>query len=80
MRLRICLAGGALETVYLQARSKTVNLDHAIATLAPALAAPRSADANQRLTQYASFLRGPGAALLAGKSSAWSRLRASGGV
>jgi hypothetical protein len=78
LRLRICVDHGKLDAVFLHARTQSVNLDEAIAQLAANLACPRGADAKQRLLAYAAFLRGPGAGLLAGKPSAWSRLRSRG--
>ena len=65
--------GKRLTRVTISARRKEADLDDAIAKLAPALArAPKEQKA--RLAFYAEFLRHSGAALLAGKRSAWSRL------
>ena len=75
VRLAVALDDGRrLACVRISARTKEVDLDDAIAKLAPDFAARRPKEQKARLAFYAEFLRTRGAALLAGKRSAWSRM------
>lgn len=76
LRVRVELRDGKLlEAVRISAKTKDVDLDDAIAVLAPDLRASRPEEQKARLAYYAGFLRNRGAALLAGKRSAWGKLR-----
>lgn len=68
LRLTIDWKGSALGAVHLYARSKCVNLRQLVAV-------PR-AEPKRQLEAYAAFLRGDGAALLAGTPSAWRKVPA----
>jgi hypothetical protein len=68
VRVTIEWEGNELQAVHLHARSKSVNLD--------TLTAQPPVEARQRLDFYAAFLRGEGAALTAGKPSAWAKIKA----
>jgi hypothetical protein len=68
--------GHALLSLRISAGRKEVELDDAIAALAPEMRARRPKEQKARLAFYAEFLRSPrGVALLARKRSAWSRIR-----
>lgn len=64
-----------LQTVRIYFKTKELDLDDAITLLAPELSASRPEEQKARLVYYAEFLRHRGAALLAGKRSAWGKLR-----
>lgn len=76
VRLTIDLREGkALQTVRIYFKTKEIDLDDAVTVLAPELSARRPEEQKARLAYYAEFLRHRGAALLAGKRSAWGKLR-----
>ncbi len=76
VRLTLDLVDGkTLERVRIYCKTKESDLDDAIRVLAPELNESRPEEQKSRLVYYAEFLRHRGAALLAGKRSAWGKLR-----